>query len=101
MEKLKIRWGIHSNFQLIVIFIVFAITGSSSVIVSKPILNFIGITKDSLPIVFYYILKLVIVFPAYQILLGFFGFIAGQFAFFWSFEKKMLSRLGLGFLFKA
>ena len=101
MEKLKARWGIESNFQIIVIFIVFAITGSSSLYVSKPILNFVGITKDTLPIVLYYILKILIVFPVYQILLVFFGFISGQFTFFWNFEKKMLSRLGLGFLFKA
>ena len=101
MEKLKARWGIESNFQIIVIFIVFAITGSSSLYVSKPILNFVGITKDTLPIVLYYILKILIVFPVYQILLVFFGFISGQFTFFWNFEKKMLSRLGLRFLFKA
>jgi len=31
MEKLKEKWGITNNFQLIIIFIVFAITGSSSV----------------------------------------------------------------------
>ena len=101
MEKLKARWGIESNFQIIVIFIVFAITGSSSVLVSKPILNFIGISKDSLNTTVYYILKIIIVFPVYQILLVFFGFLAGQFTFFWNFEKKMLSRLGLGFLFKT
>ena len=101
MEKLKARWGIESNFQIIVIFIVFAITGSSSILVSKPILNFVGISKDTLHITVYYILKIIIVFPVYQILLVFFGFLAGQFTFFWNFEKKMLSRLGLGFLFKT
>ena len=90
MEKLKARWGIESNFQIIVIFIVFAITGSSSILVSKPILNFVGISKDTLHITVYYILKIIIVFPVYQILLVFFGFVACQFTFFWNFEKKML-----------
>ncbi|MDG1172014.1 MAG: diacylglyceryl transferase, partial [Polaribacter sp.] len=28
------------------------------------------------------------------------GWIFGEFKFFWAFEKKFLSRLGLGFLFK-
>jgi hypothetical protein len=28
------------------------------------------------------------------------GFLFGQFAFFWEFEKKMLRSIGLGFLFK-
>jgi hypothetical protein len=29
-----------------------------------------------------------------------FGFIFGQFTFFWAFEKKMLKSMGLGFLVK-
>lgn len=100
MEKLKLRWGIKSNFQLAVIFIVFAITGSSSMLITSPILNFLNISKINTNIIMYYILKIIIVFPSYQILLVFFGFIAGQFHFFWTFEKKMLARLGFGFLFK-
>jgi hypothetical protein len=98
MKKLKERWGITSNFQLTIIFIVFAITGSSSVMVSKPILDFLGIAKDSMPYFLYLILKIVIVLPVYQVLLVGFGFIFGQFAFFWNFEKKMLRSMGLGFL---
>ncbi|WP_310555500.1 DUF6787 family protein [Flavobacterium sp.] len=101
MEKLKQRWGIHTNFQLVIIFVVFGITGSSSVFVSKPIFEFLGITKASMNLFLFYILKIIIVFPAYQVLLLFFGFISGQFTFFWNFEKKMLHSLGLGFLFKS
>ncbi len=100
MKKLKERWGITSNFQLVIIFIVFAITGSSSVMVSKPILNFLGISQDSMPYFLYFILKIIIVLPVYQVLLVGFGFIFGQFNFFWNFEKKMLRSMGLGFLFK-
>ena len=100
MEKLKLRWGIKSNFQLLIIFIVFAVTGSSSIFVTTPILNFFDVSKSNMNIVLYYVLKTIIVFPAYQLLLVFYGFIAGQFAFFWNFEKKMLTRLGLGFLLK-
>ena len=101
MNKLKQRWGITSNWQLTIIFVVFAITGSSSVMVSKPILDFFGITRDSMPYFIYLILKIVIVLPVYQVLLVGFGFLFGQFKFFWEFEKKMLKAMGLGFLFKA
>ncbi|HKX86801.1 MAG TPA: DUF6787 family protein [Flavobacterium sp.] len=101
MNKLKQRWGITSNWQLTIIFVVFAITGSSSVMVSKPILDFFGITRDSMPYFIYIILKIVIVLPVYQVLLVGFGFLFGQFKFFWEFEKKMLKAMGLGFLFKA
>ncbi|MFS4468406.1 DUF6787 family protein [Maribacter sp. 2210JD10-5] len=105
MEKLKERWGITNNFQLLVIFIVFAITGSSSVFVAKPFLNLIGLQLDNFPDTWwrgllYWTLRILLIFPFYQILLVIFGWLFGQFKFFWAFEKKMLSRMGLGFLFK-
>lgn len=100
MEKLKQRWGITSNFQFVVIFIVFAATGSTSAYLSKPVLEWIGITKDSISLCLYYPLYIILIFPIYQVLLLSFGFLAGQFKFFWWFEKKMLRGLGLGFLFK-
>ncbi|KAF2519285.1 diacylglyceryl transferase [Flavobacterium salilacus subsp. salilacus] len=100
MEKLKKRWGITSNFQLVVIFIVFAVTGSTSAYLSKPVLTWMGVTKETLPLYFYIPLYLILIFPIYQVLLVFFGFISGQFRFFWTFEKRMLKMVGLGFLFK-
>lgn len=101
MNKLKQRWGITSNFQLVIIFIVFAITGSSSAYLSKPVLTWMGVTKDIMSIWLYIPLYLILIFPIYQVLLVFFGFIFGQFKFFWAFEKKMLKAVGLGFLFKS
>ncbi|MCW4467730.1 diacylglyceryl transferase [Flavobacterium sp. MFBS3-15] len=101
MEKLKKRWGITSNYQLVVVFIVFAVTGSSSALVSKPILAYFGFTKDLLSPWLYWPLYLILIFPIYQVLLVFFGFISGQFKFFWAFEKRMLKSLGFGFLFKG
>lgn len=100
MEKLKQRWGITSNFQLVVIFIVFAATGSTSAYLSKPVLGWMGITKDTLSLWAYYPLYIILIFPIYQVLLVFFGFISGQFTFFWNFEKRMLRMIGFGFLFK-
>ena len=41
MKKLKERWGITSNFQIVIIFIVFGITGSVSAYISGPLTNFI------------------------------------------------------------
>lgn len=99
MEKLKQRWGIESNFQLTIIFIVFAITGSASALLSKPVCLWLGITKEYLGLWFTPV-RLVLIFPIYQVLLVAIGFVFGQFAFFWNFEKKMLKRIGLGFLFK-
>jgi hypothetical protein len=99
MEKLKQRWGVESNFQLTVIFIVFAITGSASAMVSKPVCLWLGITKEDFGFLFTPI-RLILIFPLYQVLLVSIGFLFGQFAFFWKFEKKLLRKIGLGFLFK-
>lgn len=100
MNKLKQRWGIESNRQLTVIFIVFAITGSTSAWLSKPFCEWLGITKENFGNWFTPV-RLLLIFPIYQVLLVLIGFLFGQFKFFWTFEKKMLHRLGFGFLFKA
>jgi len=100
MKKLKERWGIESNFQLTLIFIVFAITGSASAWLSKPFCYWLGITKADLGLWFTPV-RLVLIFPIYQVLLVCIGFLFGQFRFFWAFEKKMLRSMGLGFLFKT
>lgn len=104
MKKLKERWGITSNWQILIICVVFAITGSSSVYVAKPFLAWIGMDKSSFSNewwaqIVYWTLRILLVFPFYQILLVLFGWLFGQFKFFWAFEKKMLGRLGLQFLF--
>ncbi len=100
MEKLKQRWGIDSNFQIIIIFIVFAITGSASAKLAAPLTDFIGLEKEMVSGWIYWPVRILLIFPIYQVLLVFFGWLFGQFTFFWAFEKKMLKRLGLGFLFK-
>lgn len=99
MDDLKKRWGIETNFQLTIIFIVFAITGSASAWLSKPVCFWLGITKEDLGYWFTPI-RLLLIFPLYQILLVAIGFVFGQFKFFWAFEKKMLKRMGFNFLFK-
>ncbi len=98
-KKLENKWVVEQRWELIRIFIVFAITGSSSVLVGRPIIKLLGITKENLNPVLYYILFVVISLIFYQILLVAFGWLFGQFSFFWQFEKKMLRRFGLGFLF--
>ena len=95
MERLKEKWNITSNFQLIIIFIVFSVTGSLSLLVSGPLLDFLCIKKDLLSPCFFWPLRIFIVFPIYQVLILIVGTLFGQFNFFWSFEKKMLSRIGL------
>jgi hypothetical protein len=97
LENLKKRWKINSNLQLFIVLIVFAITGSTSAWVSRPLCSWFGISKLSFG--FWFIpIKIILIFILYQLLLITIGFVFGQFQFFWNFEKKMLTSLGLGFL---
>lgn len=98
MANFKQRWNIKSNWQVFVIILVFAITGSTAAMISKPILNWLGISKETNSTLIYSILYILIILPIYQVLLVGIGFIFGQFEFFWAFEKKVLKSIGLGFL---
>jgi len=100
MSTLKERWNIDSTFQMLVIFFIFSITGSSSLFVARPFIKYIGITKENLPTPLYWVLFILISFVSYQILLVTFGWLFGQHKFFWNMEKKMIRRLGLGFFLK-
>lgn len=95
LKKLERKWVVEYRWEMIRVFIVFAITGSSSVFIGKPFIAFIGITKDNFNTVFYWILYILVGLIFYQILLVTYGWLFGQFQFFWEFEKKMLKRFGL------
>lgn len=99
MANFKERWNIKSNWQVFVILVVFAVTGSSAALLSKPVLALFGIVKGDASNWVYYPLYIILIFPIYQVLLVSFGFVFGQFTFFWAFEKKMLKSMGLGFIF--
>ena len=94
MKKLKKKWGITSNFQLIIIFLVFSVTGSLALWVAKPILNFVELDKSAVSPWIFWPIRILIIFPIYQVLIVIVGALFGQFQFFWNFEKKMLYRLG-------
>lgn len=91
-EKLKQRWNIRSNFQVIIILIVFAITGSATVYLKKIVFDLIGIIPET-----HFGIKapvyIIVILTVYNILLLIFGLLFGQFRFFWEFEKKFFSRL--------
>ena len=100
MENLKKRWGITSNYQFAIIFVVFAINGSLSAKISGFVMNYIGINNENTHWFFYYLILIILVLPLYPFLLMFFGYLFGQSKFFFPFSKKMLQSMGLGFVFK-
>ena len=86
---------VNSNFQLLIILIVFAITGSLSLYLSEFILNFLNVNQLNMNILFYWFLRILILFPVYQLLLILIGSLFGQFSYFWKFEKKFLKKIGI------
>ena len=101
MEKLKKRWNLTSNWQVLVILLVFSITGYSSLLIAKPVLNLVGLDQANTNPWLYRPLRILLIFPFYQVLIVCYGWLFGQFEFFWNFEKKMLSRLGFKRFFKS
>ena len=94
IDKLQKRWGLQSFTQVIVILIVFACTGFSVLYIKKPVFWLLGV-DENLAWGWRALIYALTILPAYQVLLLMYGFIFGQFRFFWEFEKRMLRRMGL------
>ncbi|MBJ47730.1 MAG: diacylglyceryl transferase [Candidatus Marinimicrobia bacterium] len=92
LEKIKKKWSVESDLQLLVIFLVFGITGSLSTWLSKPVLAFFDINRLTISPLAYWTLRILIIFPIYQMLLLVIGTIFGQYSFFKNFVKKMFLR---------
>lgn len=90
LEKLKKRWNITSNIQLWLILLTFTVTGSLSAKLGKPICEYFGIFPDTYHPILYWTIRLLIILPAYQVILIIVGSLLGQFRFFWEFEKRMI-----------
>jgi len=91
IQKLMQRWQLSSGFQVIIVLVVFACTGFTVLFIKKPILHFLaGEQGDSVTAsVIYYVLIL----PLYNVILLAYGFLFGQFNFFWEFEKRFFNRI--------
>jgi len=90
--KLKARWGITSTFQVVIILVVFACTGFSVLYAEEVIFRLLGIEEGKSWWVAL-LLFLLITLPLYNLLLLVYGFIFGQFRFFWNFEKRFFGRI--------
>ena len=91
IERLRQRWNLGSTLQVIVVLVVFACTGFTILFIKKPLLRFLaGSDGDTaLASILYYILIL----PLYNVILLAYGFLFGQFSFFWAFEKRLFKRI--------
>ena len=90
IEKLKNRWQVRNAWHVILILLVFSCTGFTVLFIKKPLLTWLAGEEgnSSLASVLYY----VFILPLYNVILLGYGFLFGQFRFFWQFEKRMVER---------
>jgi len=93
IDRLQHRWGVTSAWQVIIILVVFACTGFTAMGIKQPIFNWLGVNEQT-PGWLRALIYIFTVLPAYQVFLLAYGFLFGQFAFFWNFEKRMFGRIG-------
>ena len=92
VNKLKKIFKATDNSHLFIIFLVFGISGSLSVIISEPIIKLLQINELVDNYILYLTIRILIIFPVYQVVLLFVGTLFGQYRYFLDFEKKMLMR---------
>lgn len=88
-EKLKEKWKVGTT-DLILILIVFAITGTTTAYLTRQITIWLELERESL---YYWLIKIAILLVGYQLLILLVALPFGQFAFFWNFLKKMWKRI--------
>jgi len=90
VQKLQKRWGV-GPVQVFIILLVFACTGFTVMFLKRPVVAFFveNGEKSILFSIVYYILIL----PIYNLFLLIYGFVFGQFKFFWEFEKRFFNRI--------
>jgi len=91
IQRLQSRWKLKSGIQVLLILIVFACTGFTVLFIKRPLFEYWFPTgnKPNWAGTLYWILIL----PVYNLFLLLYGFVFGQFHFFWEFEKRLFNRI--------
>ncbi|HEX2608548.1 MAG TPA: phosphoribosylglycinamide formyltransferase [Flavisolibacter sp.] len=92
LKRLQQKWKVGAT-QLILIFCVFAITGTTTAYLSATARRWAGFTTDTFWL-WKVLLSMVVLIFGYQVILLTVAFFFGQFSFFWNYEKKILTRVG-------
>jgi hypothetical protein len=90
IQKLQTRWQLHSAWQVVIVLIVFACTGFTVMFI-KPVITE-WLFHENHP-TWFSVLYWVLILPIYNLFLLFYGFVFGQFKFFWEFEKRFFARI--------
>ncbi|VXD18094.1 DUF6787 family protein [Marinoscillum sp. 108] len=91
LDRLQARWNLKSSFHVFIVLIVFACTGFTVLFLKRPVVSFF--TADGEQNIWFSLAYYILILPIYNLILLFYGFVFGQFRFFWAFEKRMFRRL--------
>ncbi len=91
-KRLKEKWGIKRNIDIVLILICFSLAGSSVVFIKGYYFQFLGFSEQT-PVWLKTVAYLLFIFPAYQFMLLGYGILLGQYHFFLAKEKALISRI--------
>jgi len=90
LQKLQNRWGVSAK-RVLLILLVFALTGTTILFIKTPILNFIVGENEKTWI--HSLIYFILILPIYNVFLLIYGALLGQYHFFWEYEKKFFKRM--------
>ncbi|MEY4628349.1 MAG: hypothetical protein RLZZ595_675 [Bacteroidota bacterium] len=93
LNKLQQKWNV-SSLQLLLILCTFAVTGTTTAVISRYITGWVGFNESTFWL-WKALLRIFMLVFGYQVVLMVVAFFFGQFPFFWNYEKKILRRMGV------
>ena len=95
LKKIINKFHARSFKHLIIIFLVFALSGSASLLMSSSILTALNLKELINFYPLYLLVRIILLVPIYQLVLIIIATLFGEFRYFWNFEKKFFKRLRL------
>ena len=95
LKKITNKFNAKSLKHLMIIFLIFALSGSASLFISSSILTIINLKELIHFYPLYLLVRIIFLIPIYQLVLIIIATLFGEFRYFWNFEKKFFKRLRL------
>jgi formyltetrahydrofolate-dependent phosphoribosylglycinamide formyltransferase len=93
LNRLQQKWGVSTR-QFWILFLVFALTGTTTAIFTRFVTAWLGMDAHSFWL-WRVLLRIGMLVFGYQFILLAYGALLGQWSFFWRYEKKLLQKLHL------
>jgi formyltetrahydrofolate-dependent phosphoribosylglycinamide formyltransferase len=92
-KRLQEKWGVSTR-QFWILFIAFALTGTTTAVLTRYITGWLGMNAGTYWL-WKVLLRIGMLVFGYQFILLAYGALLGQWGFFWKYERKLLRKLGV------